>query len=238
MKNFLKKILSPVMFGFISKFYTMLFKRINSIKLYVKSLIILKLRCLNGNSKRIINGKKIRVLYLVHNKSVWKTDAVYQKLLKDPRFDQRILVVPYTRFGADKMQEDLIETFNFFNTKNYLVVNSLREGKFVTVEAVFKPDVVFFSSPFSLGDDNYYSKVFFKYTSYYVPYYYEMSSLWSAEQQYGSYFHMMMSRIFAPHAVSKELYLNNSKFKGSNVDLIGYPAMEPFMDANYMPANP
>lgn len=207
--------------------------------LYKKTKNLNELRNFFGKKKPGNNTRKLKLLYIVHNKSVWKTDSLYRKLSLDPLFEQLILIAPYFRFGDDTMHSDILSTFQYFNGKGYSTVNALDEnGDFVDIKAVFEPDLVFFSSPFDLGLKKYYSDVYFKYNCCYVPYYYEMSKLWNSEMQYGSEFHRMMYKIFAPHDVSEKLYIAHSSLSGSNVELVGYPAMEPFMAKNHRPTSP
>ncbi|MBE0471875.1 MAG: hypothetical protein IBX55_20490, partial [Methyloprofundus sp.] len=233
------KIVYRSMRRFISGYKVVLRYIFSYYFLHKKNKNLSRLNNLFQSKKFGVENRKLKILYIVHNKSVWKTDSLFKKFSSDSSFEQLILVVPYARFGDETMYRDIMETYQYFHSKGYATVNALDSmGKFLKVDKIYDPDLVFFSSPFNLGLEKYYRDVYLKYTCCYVPYYYEMSALWNAKMQYGSEFHRMMYKVFAPHEVSAKSYLAHSSLKQSNIALVGYPAMEPFMNNEYSPISP
>lgn len=93
--------------------------------------------------KQVKGKEKIKVVFLVIHKSVWKVDPVFQKMLQDPIFEPEILVCPYTSYGEERMLEDMEQAYNYFFAKGYPVRKSLKEdGSWLVLDEV-KPDIVF-----------------------------------------------------------------------------------------------
>lgn len=178
------------------------------------------------------------VVFVVIHKAVWKVDSVFKKMLSDDNFNPVILVAPYLPYGEDQMLIDMSDAFAYFKAKGYPVKNAYDEKGWLSVESDFKPDLIFFTNPHNLTMPNYYSRLFESYISYYVPYYHQISSWGDYRPQYNQLFHNAMWRIFSPHNVALDIHRQYSDNKGKNVTVTGYPAMEPFMDKNYLPISP
>lgn len=171
--------------------------------------------------------EKIKVVFLVIHKSIWKVDSVFQKMLKDPLFEPEILVCPYTPYGEERMLEDMSLAYDYFKEKGYPVQKSLNnDGSWIKLE-VLKPDLVFFTNPHDLTRKEYYEDAYLNYLSCYVPYHHEVVN---NIEQFDQVFHVAQWKIFSTHQES--LYLSRiiSKAKGSNVIVTGYPAMEGFIN--------
>ncbi len=181
---------------------------------------------------------QLKVLFIVIHAPVWKVDSVFQKMLTDNHFYPYILVAPFIKKGKIQMQQNMDETYHYFRKKGYPVVKAQKDGKWIDVEAEISPDIVFFTNPHNLTMKLYYTELYKKYVSYYVPYSHQISRYNDYYNQYNQLFHNVMRRIFSPHMINKEIHENYSDNQGDNVEVTGYPAMEPFMDNNYQASNP
>lgn len=174
-----------------------------------------------------IKGKrKIRVIFLVIHKSVWKVDPVFQKMLKDSLFEPEILVCPYIPYGEERMLEDMESSYVYFLEKGYPVKKAKKEdGSWVTLEAL-KPDIVFFTNPHNLTRKEYYEDAYLNYLSCYVPYHHEVGLYGGNEAQYNQDIHNAFWKIFVPHQCSKDTYKAYCDSEDTNVLVTGYPACE------------
>lgn len=168
--------------------------------------------------------EKIKVVFLVIHKSVWKVDPVFRKMLNNPYFDPVILVCPYVQCGRERMLEDLQGCYRYFKGKGYPVISSYDEDndKWMTLEEI-KPDIVFFTNPHKLTRKEYYEDAYLNYLSCYVPYHHEVVN---NIEQYNQDFHVAQWKIFASNDSALDLYKDQSEAKGQNVIVTGYPAME------------
>ncbi|MEH8173032.1 CDP-glycerol glycerophosphotransferase family protein [Aeromonas veronii] len=171
--------------------------------------------------------ERLRVVFLVIHRSVWKIDSVFQGMLNDPLFEPIILVCPYTHYGDAQMWDDLNETYEYFNNKGYKTVSSYDQETGTWLDLTeLEPDIVFFTNPHDLTRKEYYQHAFSNYLSCYVPYHHEVGSYGGNVSQYNGFFHNSMWKIFASHQASFELFKKKSACKARNVIVTGYPAME------------
>lgn len=209
----------------------------------IKSLLrLLKIKMLDNPRKRklaqhmqqkhqqllsnIKGKKKIKIVFLVIHKSVWKVDSVFRKMLEDPYFEPEILVCPYTVYGEERMLEDMDQAFTFFKEKGYSVVKSLNnDGTWVGLNEI-KPDIVFFTNPHNLTRKEYYEDAYLNYLSCYVPYSHDVSKYDGYISQYNQYFHNAVWMIFVPHTVDLFIFKKYSQRKNYNIFPTGYTGCE------------
>lgn len=175
--------------------------------------------------------KKIKVVFLAIHKSMWKVDAVFQKMLADTYFEPIVLVCPYTAYGEERMWEDMRESLAYFKEKGYPTYSSYNEDaqRWIKLGEV-APDVVFFTNPHNLTHKEYYEEAYLNYLSCYVPYAYEVSQYAGNQAQYNQSFHNAIWKIFSAHDCSKSIYETVSANRGNNVTVTGYPGVEELSD--------
>lgn len=180
--------------------------------------------------KKLKNKDKIKVVFLVIHKSVWKVDPVFKRMLSDPYFDPIIFICPFLKGGEEVMSEELEKAYDYFSKRGYPTISSFdaENNKWITLDSI-EPDIVFFTNPHSITLSEYYKDAFERYLSCYVPYHHEVGSYGNNVGQYNQYFHNAMWKIFSSHAASRELFLKFSSTKAENVVVSGYPAMEGFV---------
>ncbi len=191
------------------------------------------------NNKCVLSVKKrVKVLFIVLHKSVWKTDVVFLKMLNDPAFEPLILIAPYTIYGKDNMLNDMNAAYEYFKAKEYPVLRSysIEDASWIEIDEAIKPDLIFMSNPHELTRPEYYDKLFKNYVCYYVPYDHQISNYGNNySSQYNQLFHNAVYKIFSPHDVAKRIHQQYSDNKGRNVEVVGYPAMEVFVNKNSVP---
>lgn len=180
--------------------------------------------------KKICNKNKLKIVFLVFQKSVWKVDAVFKRMQQDPYFEPEILVCPYIQYGDERMYEDMEKAYLFFKNKGYPVTKSQKaDRKWVKLEEI-KPDMVFFTNPHNLTMPEYYEEAYLNYLSCYVPYFFLTTTCEDDQSIYNDYFHNAMWKIFMPHQFSMDRASNVSSIKGVNTLMTGYPACEGLVD--------
>lgn len=211
---------------------------VNEVKIFFKRLYSIRIIpiFLSAKKKKLvldIAGKnRVRVVFLVIHKNVWKVDTVFQKMHKDPYFDPVILVCPYVQFGRERMLEELNETYKYFASKGYPVYSSLNpeNNKWLSLDEL-KPDILFFTNPHSLTRSEYYSDAYKKYLSVYVPYYF-MATTHAGDDfaMYGTPFLSSMFTVFWPSNYHLEQQVKTTSGFVKNGAVTGYPAMEGILE--------
>lgn len=175
-----------------------------------------------------LHGKeKIRVIFLVIHYNVWKVDSVFKRMLEDPYFEPEILICPYVRYGVERMQKDMDQAYHYFKDKNYPVQKSRRDdGSWIKLEEM-SPDLVFFTNPYQLTIDEYYTAAYSNYLSCYVPYYFMATKHAGNESDvYNNILFLKAWKVYWPHEYCELLHHQLSSNKGENGLTLGYPAME------------
>lgn len=171
--------------------------------------------------------EKVRVVFLAIHSSVWKVDSVFQRMLNDPYFEPEILVCPYVLFGEERMQQDMEHAYQHFKQKKYPVTKAKREdGSWIKLEEM-KPDILFFTNPYKLTKDIYYTAAFSNYLSCYVPYYYMATKHAGDERvEYDNMLFLHAWKVYWPHVFCDQTHKQLSPNKGENGLTLGYPAVE------------
>ncbi len=177
----------------------------------------------------------LTIIYTVMHISVFKTDLIFKKMLKDSNFKPVILIVPYIFENENKMLNDMDDMYNYFKKLGFPVINAYnKEDKsWVDVKKDINPDMVFMSNPHNLTKHRYYKDIFSNYICYYVPYGYPTSNYGGYFDQYNQLFHNAMYKIFSSANSDLDICKKYSDNKGINVEVTGYPATEIYLDKKY-----
>ena len=92
--------------------------------------------------KKILNGNKINVVFLVSDKSVWKTDLVFQEMEKNSRYNPCIIVIP--RVNAENTLDNAEDTYKYFKEKGYKSKIAYSHGDWQQLESISNIDIIFF----------------------------------------------------------------------------------------------
>ncbi len=180
--------------------------------------------------KRVRNkarrGEKINVAFLVLEKSMWKTDLVYQAMEKHPQYYPMILVIP--RCNASDVEANTQSTEEFFLNKGYRVKRE--EGLQSTLLA--NQDVIFFTHPHNDSLGIYSISSLRNKLTCYVPYF-EMLDL-----NYAIHFNgpteNLVWKFFQINEIHKKIAKEHAYNEGKNISVVGYPAMEAlYSDVQY-----
>ncbi|GGC99227.1 tetratricopeptide repeat protein [Vreelandella lutescens] len=184
---------------------------------------------------KLKNKKKIRVVFLAIHRSVWKVDAVFQGMLRDPVFEPIVLVCPDLNKKNDTLTfSEMKETYSYFKNKGYEVFSSWMKNKrqWRSLDSL-KPDLLFFTNPHGLTHPEYYDRGFTRFLSCYVPYTYQVAKYENDyKSDYNQAFHNAVWRIYAPHNESLSISRLHADNKGSNVVVTGYPLVEDLLATN------
>lgn len=177
-----------------------------------------------------IKGKeKIKVVFLVIHKSIWKAGPLFQKMLNDPLFDPVILVCPYTAYGEKRMWSDMEVCLEYFQEKKYPLISSYntKDKRWLTLQEI-NTDIVFFTNPHQLTLKQYYEDAYLNYLSCYVPYYSDIASAYDFQSTYNQKFHNAVWLILYGDKHSVENAQKYCMSRGVNCKYFGSLFLEDF----------
>ncbi len=175
---------------------------------------------------KVRRGEKINVAFLVLEKSMWKTDLVYQAMEKHPQYSPMVLVIP--RLNASDVEANIQSTEEFFIKKGYRVKRD--DGRQSTLLA--NQDLIFFTHPHNDSLDIYSISSLRNKLTCYVPYF-EMLDL-----NYAIHFNgpteNLVWKFFQINEIHKKIAQEHAYNAGKNINVVGYPAMEAlYSDVDY-----
>ena len=191
-----------------------------------KQLVMHMAKKHGGLINDIKSKEKVKVVFLVLHKSVWKVDTVFRRMLDDPYFEPEILVCPFVAYGEDQMLEEMAQAYEYFKSKGYPVKKSLKEDGSWLKLSELEPDIVFFTNPHNLTRKEYYELAYENYLSCYVPYFYLTTTHGGDRSIYNHLFHNAMWKIYMPHDYSIKRAFEVAENKARNCTLTGYPFCE------------
>ena len=181
------------------------------------------------NRHRIRHKEKIRVLFVLTNISLWKTETLYQKMLSHERFDPILGIVPSC---ADK-EDDRELIRNYCNQQGYIFYEVSTER---TLTSQLHADVILYSQPYL---SYYYHKhLFFNNDSalfVFVPYaYHSVLEDWNINELL--YLHAWQY-YFENDSVASEFALRMNN-KGRNIVVTGLPMADQLLSMSNYNINP
>lgn len=167
------------------------------------------------------NKHRVRVIFFVLSKSIWKIDSIFKKMQEDQFFEPLILIIPHTPYGEERMWEDMNEAYDYFKNKKYPVIYSYNknEQRWLTLEEI-KPDIIFFTLPHNVTIEEYYENAYFNYLSCYAGYGISTVSYNNNQPQYNLIFHNLMYKIFVQNNDMLQNYLSLSYLNKNNLHLV------------------
>lgn len=211
-------------------------------KKFHSKIVRIQRRKIEYNYNKIImklkEKDKIKVAFFVVHDSVWQYDDVYKLMLKNDEFDPIIIIVPYNIYGKENMITDMDKAYKYFMDNKYSVVKTYnkKSNKYLDVYKEINPDMIFFTNPHKLTENQYYIDYWYdKVLTCYAPYSLEISNLY--QLQFNQKFHNIIWKYYNITEIHKDLSIEYAQNKGKNVVITGYPECDVLLDKKYSPKN-
>lgn len=184
--------------------------------------------------KKVSSGKQINVFFLVLDKSVWKTDLIFQEMVKDSRYNPCIVVIP--RINALNVLDHAEDNYNYFKGKGYQTKSLYSNGQWQRLETIGTIDMIFFSNPHQLSLPQYLISPLYKKLTCYVPYFEQIDT------NYDGHFNGLTVnlcwKVFQINDIHKNIALRYAFNRGRNIDVVGYPATESLYSSDGINVSP
>lgn len=172
--------------------------------------------------KKVKNKDKINIVFFVINVGMWKSDALFQLLLKDNRFNPCIISFLYPEDSIEYQKYVQESLSSFFAAKGYPYLDcyDFNKNEWLDIHHL-EPDIIFYAQPYNAGYKQYQIESFWKTSLFaYIPYCLEMEKL---EVFYNLLLQNIAWKLFYPTEFHFKQGKKHSNNKGRNIDVCGYP---------------
>ena len=232
-KNTLSKILKPIFFKKQENGYK-IYLFLGFIKISIAN--ITNVKKINQNyqkvilrlHKKLLDNKKIKVIFMVTENSKWAYQSVYDEFAKSKEFEPLVLVSVLNKVqnGQDKTRESIESNYNFYKSRGLNVQYMYQNGQYIPLKN-FNPDIVFYEQPWGLNKE-YTPKIVSKYAlCCYVPYSYMVIKYLQA---YNQTFHKHLYKFFIENKLLISDYEKYKKKNSKNCVVTGYPKLDVYTE--------
>lgn len=180
---------------------------------------------------------KCRVLFFLQTPSVWKYDALYQKLENSEYFEPLIVVSPYNvhlNYDIEECFRVMRQTEEYAHEKgyNYVSAYNWEKNKWRDIKKEYQPDIVFFTKPYKDTLPAYHIYHFTDALTLYVPYGINCMNLY--HNNYELPFQSLLWKLLLETDFQKQYAEKYEKCHGDNVEIVGTLVMEKLMQKEYV----
>ena len=180
---------------------------------------------------RLRHKKRINVVFFAFSLPMWRYQYLYEALSKHTRFNVSVVIIPTNTFSLEQQKSCIDELVKYFSKRNvnYRLGES-NEG-LLDIKSELKPDILFYPQPYLLmfSEQFQYDKFRFKLLCY-CPY-----AFWTAtdDWSYNLSLHNYAWKLFYSTKLHLEEARNIAFNKGRNVEVVGYPSADNFINHSY-----
>tara|TARA_B100000795_G_C22803883_1_gene443569 strand:- start:1200 stop:2525 length:1326 start_codon:yes stop_codon:yes gene_type:complete len=200
--------------------YFLIFK-VNLIhKRYKKILIQKKIK--------LLEGKKIRVVFFVSQKQLWGSQSLYEELNSNDYFDALVVVFPNNEDKINKKSLTMKGNYDFFLDQDINVVNGydLDNNSYFPASS-FNPDIVFYDQPVPhIHKSLLWLNLSKNSLICYIPYGYKIAPFY--QDHFNLFLHNSSWHIFAESDWHKKQFIKYGSMNGRNVSVSGYPKLDEY----------
>ena len=182
--------------------------------------------------KKLKSKNSINLLFLTNHISQWKYQTLLEKFLKNNRYNCSVVFLPDENYN-----NNYVESYNFnkdeFKKKNIDLISSfnLTEKRWINLDKIYKPDIVFFSRSLIKRKSKYSIFSFNNSLTCYVPYSLFIDN--NDKLQCATLFHKLLWKQFLPYQDNFEIA--KKYYKGNNILITDYLGCDPFKIKKYDP---
>ena len=176
--------------------------------------------------------KRIKVVFIATNLSMWRYQNLYQTLRKNPKFDVYILITPFIEFDSQQQINDYNTLTNYFEENKIPFLSAInKDNTPFNLRKEINPDILFYPQPYRriVSPSLQYTHFLDKLLCYYPYAFWTSKGEWS----YNQGFHNMAWKLFYSTELHRKDAILYSMNKGKNVEIVGYPNADNFLSGTY-----
>ena len=188
---------------------------------YFRFVYLEKIRRIRNRSIRSIKKRgKARILFIVSNLAMWRTQKLFDLLSSDNHFEVFIILASYASFDSDQKSNNLKELRQYFSKRGISFVEADNFSSPADyVRKTIAPDIIFYPQQYlSLYKNGLDSEYYDTYLLCYVPY---ALIVFDQGWLYNQRFNNVAWRLYFPSYLHKINARDKAINKGVNVRLVG-----------------
>ena len=179
--------------------------------------------------QKIKNKNPLNVIFYVYDESKWKSQSVYDFMVKDKRFNTKIVVTKNCAQNGNpnyQTKEDVQRCYEFFKRKgmNTELGYDIQNDDFIPFE-LFTPDLIFYSHPWYVYKTQGPVMCSKFALTYYIPYFLPASFVWF---DYDLRFHKYLYKHYVATDLMKDIYTENVKDTACKLVAVGHPIFDEY----------
>ena len=191
---------------------------------------------ISKNKKRVFkrlknkfNKKPLKVVFYVQDSTKWKSQTIYDLMVKDSRFEPLIVATKccaMEKTVSYQTKEDVKKLYDFFKERNMNVEYGydIEKDSYIPFEK-FKPDIILYGQPWYI-ERSQGPVVCSKFAlTYYIPYFLANTSIYI---EYDLRFHQYIHKHYVLNDLIKKDYHQKQERKANNIVAIGHPQLDYF----------
>jgi len=205
-----------------------------------KYFILFKVKLIHNRYKKVLiqkkikllEGKKIRVVFFVSQKQLWCSKSLYEKLNLNDYFEALVVVFPNNEDKINNKTSTMKDNYGFFINHGINVMNGYDfDNNNYFPASKFDPDIVFYDQPSPQIDKSLLWPNLSKSSLVcYIPYGYKIAPFY--ESHFNLFLHNSSWLIFAESDWHKKQFIKYGSMNGRNVCVSGYPKLDEYNSAN------
>ena len=181
--------------------------------------------------RKIREGKKVRVCFLIDEISRFTANSVYHNMLNHPIFEPFLLLINQLDGNFDKNEnawELHLKSFNLLKSQGYKVYNGYDDNKNIIPIETFNPDIIFTTAPYLDYHNTTLTNIYLNanYLVCYLPYHF--GTVNNYDYHYNNRRIASCWKNFVSSREDYKEFLKYSKYCGTNTVLTGYPKLDAY----------
>jgi hypothetical protein len=182
------------------------------------------------NVKELQKKERITIAFVTMNVAMWKYQALYDLLKKNPRFRLYVIISPSVKFDREVMISDAMKMRDYFKSRSMEFIDwDLENNKNpVDIKKAIDPDILFYTQPWKTVFTPIHS--FQNFTDKLICYCPYGFYLHNTRKMYDRPFDKAAWKLYYYTDVQKSLAVKYSRSKGRNVVVTGHPDYERYIN--------
>lgn len=177
--------------------------------------------------KKLRHKDQINVVFFAMSLPMWRHQHLYEKLLKHPKFNPTIVILPSCSYSDEQQASDVKALRDYFDAKNTSYILGIQDNMVYDVRNDLDPDILFYPQPYWwIYNENLSFNKFLDRLLCYTPYaFWTSKGVWS----YSQMLHKFSWKLFYSTELHRKDAACYSFVKSSNVEVVGYPTADDFL---------
>lgn len=185
---------------------------------------------------RLKEKETIEVAFMLTIPGMWKHDYLFRLMQQNPKYHPFVVIYPYSEykgFSQEEVWKTIRRTEAFIQARGfeYMIPYDKERGKWMDINKINKPDIVFFTTPYRDVQAKYYIYNFKDSLTCYIPYAFNAINVYRMLYWFPTV--NLFDFYFAETTFHQQYVHQYGRNGGARVYATGYPGTEVFLHDDY-----